>query len=143
LTVAALAAGAISLCSLAVPFLVLDYQHSRHELRQRLSNWADVVSQSSTTALTANDPALGTETMRALQAEPAMAAGCLYGAQGQLLAEYQRAGNVLTCPATAAELPASPLEFIAERRTVYAGGEQVGCLYLLADLQALHSADGN
>jgi signal transduction histidine kinase/ActR/RegA family two-component response regulator/HAMP domain-containing protein len=101
---------------------------------------ADVLARNTQAALTFQDEAAAQQTLQALQAEPYVAAACLYNVRGSQFAGYVRPGTALQLPSVPA---ASGYRF--ERghlilfRPVMLNNKRIGTLFLQTDSQGMYA----
>ena len=114
-------------------FLAWDVLTFRNEIVADISSQARILGENSAPALVFNDERAAGETLAALELRPRVVMGCVYGADGRLLATYHR-GQGQSCP----EMPALEATFgWREARYVapitYAGS-RTGTLLILRDM---------
>ena len=132
-----LLATGIAVGALIAGFLVLERISSRGQLNARLATLADVVGQNSTAALNFSDRPAAIEVLDALRAEPSVIAACLYDQTGVLFAQYRRGAATSSCPQDSRQTPTPGRDFLSAIRSVTHGGEFLGSVLLVSDLQEL------
>jgi hypothetical protein len=85
-----------------VGIVALDSILFRDRLQRDLSAMASIIADTSTAALSFEDPRSANETLAALRARPRMVTACIYRASGTILARYSRPGASSGCPAPGA-----------------------------------------
>ncbi|HET8746896.1 MAG TPA: ATP-binding protein, partial [Ramlibacter sp.] len=128
-----LATVGVALAIAAAALLLFEARNDWRGTREALVSQADVVGLASEAALAFQDPAVGAQTLRALQAQPSMAAAALYDATGKLFASYEPpAGASAVAPPPRA--PAAGVEFgwttASVVRPVVSNRERIGSVYL-------------
>ncbi|MBS1857244.1 MAG: response regulator, partial [Acidobacteria bacterium] len=101
---------------------------------------AEMIGENSTAALAFDDDRSAQQLLESLQAQPPVAAAAVYSSRGVLVAQYVRAGSAEVVPASA---PAPFCGFRGSRliwtNLVELDGQDLGVVYLVGDLTALHS----
>ena len=134
---------ATSSCGLLVAcifFLSYDVISLRRSMADHLNGLADITAANVAAALTYNDPKSASVVLRALQAEPHIAAARVYDSNGRAFASYRRVvtGPVVSLP----DLPpaiGSVLEAndLTKCRAIVFDGESIGSIYLVSDLEEI------
>lgn len=137
MTLMALLASSVALCTLMLAFLVFDNSRSHSQLQERLATLGDVVGQNSTAALSFNDRLAAVEVLRALQAEPPVVYACLYDLSGRLFAQYTRPDMRPSCVPTLPKKPPGDAYHASIMRPVMHHQERVGTVLLSSDMQDL------
>lgn len=111
----------------------------RNTVKESLSSIGDILSYSSTAALTFNDPSVARDLLTCLASEPNVIRAILYNRNGQVFARYQSKHERQDSAA-----PTPPLEgyLFGENSLAYGApvrmqGEQLGWIYLEGDLTPL------
>ena len=128
-----LATVGVALAIAAAALLLFEARNDWRSTRDALVSQADVVGLASEAALAFQDPVVGAQTLRALQAQPSMAAAALYDAAGKLFAGYEPpAGTSAVAPPPRA--PRDGVEFgwttASVLRPVVSNRERIGSVYL-------------
>lgn len=122
-------------CSAFVAYEMISYSDT---MRRDLTVLADVLGQNTTAALKFDDPTSAENTLRGLHFEPNVAAACLFKGRTVRVAGYLRAGTVLELPSRAGpEGCRIEGDYMYMNRPVILNGEQIGTIYLQADLQGI------
>ncbi|MCP4688190.1 MAG: response regulator [Desulfobacterales bacterium] len=131
----------------------------REDLVHGVLTLARVVGINSTAALIFQDPGTAHETLSALSAEPYIEAACIFTADGELFATYQRPRDPGSLESTDIDFndPATWTGLLAFSRShddeyefkaksfvlahpIYLKGKIIGRVYILADLTGFHSS---
>jgi signal transduction histidine kinase/CheY-like chemotaxis protein len=128
-----------SLICAAAAFLLYERAALYRELRLSLATQAQMIGDNSAASVAFDAPSSATEVLAALDADPRVLAACIYGADGEVFATYQRPD--LRAPLQPPR-PEAPGSRIAEHqfhlfRVIERQGNRIGTLYLRADLAAL------
>ncbi|MEA3212605.1 MAG: hypothetical protein QOE70_5662 [Chthoniobacter sp.] len=143
LTVAVLGTTTIALLVACAAFVAYERVTFRRAMERNLTVLADALALNSTVALSfAKDQDTtgdAEETLKALGAEPAVVAACLYNDEGAVHATYARAGGGKAEFPTKAEKEGTWIEgdFMVVVRPVVLEGKRLGTIYLRADLSGL------
>src|ERR1017187_780282 len=138
MTLMALLASSMAVCTMMTAFLAFDTISSRSLLHSRLSSLADVVGQNATAALNFNDRTAAVEVLEGLRAEPPIDSACLYDVTGELFAHYERQDGPWKCPLDLKRVPAIDRMYFSVTRPVLRHNELVGTLFLSSNLQDVH-----
>jgi two-component system, sensor histidine kinase and response regulator len=131
-------------CAIAVGlalaiFITVDITSFRRMISTDLSTTAEMVAANTTAILAFDDADEATKLLEFLEAKSMVLTGCLYGAQGKLLAFYRRAGVERACPAYVPSTVENSL--IANRMSVVQPviqeERQIGSVYVESNLQLL------
>lgn len=126
-----------SACALVVATLVLlvtTYVMARRSVHANIVAQSAITAENVTAALAFADRAAATDTLRGLRASPAVDVACVWDAQAQLFARYQRIAR-LSCPtAVLTDLDKMTARHVEVARGVAVGGRRVGALYIRANL---------
>ncbi|HEX4487400.1 MAG TPA: response regulator [Terriglobales bacterium] len=132
-----------STVSLFLAFLAIVF-FDRHTLRQSLardmSTLSGILANNTTAPLSFGDSNAATEVLKALQAEPRVAAACIYSPNGRLFARYVRGGGgAKYC----GRKPRSDGNYFVEDsllqyRVIKIEGESIGTLFIESDLTELN-----
>ncbi len=120
-------------------FNIYDSQTFRESKRLRVRALAEVVSMNSISALVFGDRNDALEIIGSLRASPTIRVAYLLNKDGGLFAEYLREGEKLSVPLL---VPKKEVEYFEEDRfvlvrNIFMGKDQVGSIYVDADLQDL------
>ena len=122
----------------SVSHFVNDYRVTRLLALEELSNHADLVLQSASSAVLFDDHRVGGEALGSLAAIEEVRTGCLYDENLQLFSAYTRDETVSACP------PAAPPDIttvdegrIIVSRTAVKDGRRVGSVLIRSDLTAV------
>lgn len=101
---------------------------------------ADVLAKNTQAALTFKDESAAQQTLQALQAEPSVAAACLYDEKGDKFAWYARQGELTAFPDRPAAMDGHRFEMdrLVIFRPVVLNGRQIGTLYLQTSLESMY-----
>lgn len=127
----------VALVLLSASFLIYDLVSFRHFLSNDLATQADIIGYNSATAMAFKDASTATVTLSALKAKEDIVAAVLYSPDGQIFAQYVRAG--VTHPALPTDLPqANTSRFKGSYLEVFHGisldREPLGMLFLQSDM---------
>lgn len=111
----------------------------RRSMSRDLAVTAEMIGFNCSAAISFNDPEAAEQTLKGLQAQPHIAAACVYDKAGTVLATYQRA------PGVKAVFPAPPADnthqFSADAlelfRKITFAGETIGTIYVISDLDEI------
>ena len=119
------------------------YVTFRKSLLGETSTMADIVGYNSSAALTFQDGGEAARTLSSLRTEPRVTMACLYGMDGTMLTNYVKA--IAQPPVPGVREPGATFtdSFLHVYRPVNFGGEQIGIIYLRADLASLHGRARN
>jgi PAS domain S-box-containing protein len=108
---------------------------------ENLSALADIIGNNSAAALDFSDPKSAKETLSALQAQPHIIAGCIYTAKGDVFAVYVRSGEPTSFVPPIVRQGSQEFDNDSLRlfRPIARGGESLGTVYVVSDLNALYS----
>ncbi len=123
-------------CGVLAVYQMFDF---RQTMVRNTTVLVDVLAKNTQAALTFQDEGAATETLLALQAEPAVAAACLYDEKGAPFANYIRQGLTL-------DLPPHPgrdgHHFERDRliifRPIFLNEHRIGTLYLQTGLEGMY-----
>jgi signal transduction histidine kinase/ActR/RegA family two-component response regulator/HAMP domain-containing protein len=100
---------------------------------------ADVLAKNTQAALAFQDQNAAQQTLLALQAEPSVAAACLYDEKGRPFASYQRDGAKIDFPAQPALTgPRFGEGRLAIFRPVFLNDKRIGTIYLQTSLEGMY-----
>jgi PAS domain S-box-containing protein len=106
----------------------------RTRMQRDLSSLATIIGDSSTAALSFDDPRVAAETLHALRARPHMVAACIYRPDGKIFAEYLRDGAKGACPPPAQQEDVRfTRDAVSASHPVLLGNQRIGTLVLLSD----------
>jgi signal transduction histidine kinase/ActR/RegA family two-component response regulator len=120
----------------AAGYLVSNYYQTNADLERDLLAQATVVAENSVVALSFNDAEAASATLHSLASNRNIRGGCVYKADGTILAEFRPQPDSLPCPADP-----GPERFVYTPnrvhlvRAVVHQGERVGTVYLRCDLE--------
>ena len=101
---------------------------------------ANVLAKNTQAALTFQDEGAARQTLMALQAEPTVAAACLYDQKGNPFADYMRGGDQINFPV---QPPADGSYFekghLIIIRPVFLNDKRIGTIYLQSDLNGMYA----
>ena len=131
----------VALLLACAAFAAYEVTTFRTEMVQNLSTLAEIIGNNSAAALDFSDPKAAKETLSALRAQPNIKAGCIYTAQGQVFAVYDRPSDKTTFvpprhETTTTRFGNNSLEIF---RPIVRDGENLGTVYVVSDLNALYS----
>ncbi len=131
----------ITATAVSLPMATYDIRAFKRAMAQDLAILGDVLAGNSTAALTFHDAEAAREVLRALQAEPNVAAACIYTADGKPFAKYVRDGDAahFIPPRPQAETTQFEGERLVSYRKIILAGDIVGTLYLESDLEGLRA----
>ncbi|HTA29616.1 MAG TPA: PAS domain S-box protein [Candidatus Cybelea sp.] len=126
----------VPMCAALMAYQIYDF---RRTLARDTTVLADVLARNSEADLAFQDQDGARKTLQAAEAEPAIAAACLYDAAGALFAQYARDGVKTNVPAQAPviEQRFEP-DWLMVSRAVTLNEKRIGTIYLQAGLQGLH-----
>lgn len=120
-------------------FIAHQYATFRESLLGETSTMADIVGYNSSAALTFQDGDEAARTLGGLKSEPRVTMASLYRMDGSVLTNYAKAINQPPVPPMREEAGATFTDsYLHVYRPVNFGGEQIGMIYLRADLASLH-----
>jgi PAS domain S-box-containing protein len=126
----------VPMCAALVAYQIIDF---RRTLARDTTVLADVLARNSEADLAFLDQDGARKTLLAVEAEPGIAAACLYNAAGAQFAQYTRSGVKDDIPRQA---PGIEQRFEPDRlivsRPVMLNEKRIGTIYLQAGLQAFH-----
>src|SRR5579863_557123 len=131
-------AGILLACTV---FAIYDIVTFRRTMANDLETIAQITGSNSTAALTFRDAQSALEILGALRAKTHIVEACIYTAEGNILATYQRRGSI---PEIAPHPPGGDQTSIGEGRIILfrqirLDGEVVGTIYLKSDLGELYA----
>lgn len=130
----------LALLVASVAFVAYEHASFRDVTLTDVETTAAVVADGSSAALTFNDPASATQTLKSLSVHRHIVGAAIYGPKGEVFATYQRPGAV---PFHAPRFEAEGYWFGAEAlslfRPITLAGERVGTVYLQSDLSEMHA----
>jgi len=123
-------------CGVLAVYQVLDF---RRGMVRDTTVLADVLAKNTQAALTFQDENAARQTLLALQAEPMVAAACLFDEKGNRFADYTKEGVKIDFPAQ----PSSDgYHFERDRlvifRPVFLNGKRIGTIYLQTGLEGMY-----
>jgi signal transduction histidine kinase/CheY-like chemotaxis protein/HAMP domain-containing protein len=127
----------IALLLAGAAFVVYELISFRQGMKDNLLSMAGMVGETSTAALTFNDPKTAKEILRALAQEPHIVAACLYDEDGKLLADYKRDSTSFVPPTPSADAYKFTRHDLRLFREVLDKGKRVGTIYIQSDLDEL------
>jgi C4-dicarboxylate-specific signal transduction histidine kinase len=131
----------VALLLACVAFSSYEVMTFRAAMVENLSTLAEIIGNNSSAALDFADPKTAKETLSALQAEPNIVAGCIYTAKGEVFAVYDRPsdGSAFVPPKFQQNTQYFSKNSLHLFRPVVRGGEYLGTVYVVSDLNALYS----
>jgi hypothetical protein len=116
-------------------FVANDLRSFRSALVTSLSSTAQLMSESSTSALIFLDAESATETLAILHLESHVVNACTYDAAGDVFATYSKPGfESFTCPPPQADDHFFGDDYLSLFRGTVRGADRVGTIYLRSDL---------
>jgi signal transduction histidine kinase/CheY-like chemotaxis protein len=141
LTFVILCTSVMGLSLACLSFEVYERASFRAGMTSELSVLADTLGANTAATLAFNDPKSAQEILGAARAEPHVVAACLYDIHGDVFAEYRRVGvsSAFVAPAFQSDGARYGSDSLALYRSVSLGGEKVGGIAIISDLEALRS----
>ncbi len=141
LMVLIMAISGLTLLLACVAIVVYDIVELRRGMVNDTSTLANMVAENSTAALTFHDAQAAKEVLRSLHTQPHVTAACLYTAEGQAFATYDRGGD------TEKFLPPPPRKEgsffengrLLQFRPVRLGKETIGTVYVESDFSEMQA----
>jgi signal transduction histidine kinase/ActR/RegA family two-component response regulator/HAMP domain-containing protein len=123
-------------CGVLAVYQVIDF---RQNMVRDTTVLADVLAKNTQAALTFQDENAARQTLLALQAEPFVAAACLYDEKGSRFSDYTRKGVEIVFPA----LPSPDGHYFGEGRLVifrpvFLNDRRIGTIYLQTGLEGMY-----
>ncbi|HJU84719.1 MAG TPA: ATP-binding protein [Holophagaceae bacterium] len=132
----ALLTGLIAVALSGLTIVAYDSATYKRQMLDELTGQAEVLGAISSAALTFDDPKAAQEYLSTLKARPSILEAVLYDAQGRVFATYHRkAGPPLDPPSLESEGYRFEGDHLVLFRRVMAGGDDVGTVFLRADLR--------
>ena len=132
--------------------VINDLNLFRESMVKNLETLAEVIGKNSSASLIFNDPEAARETLTALRAEPHICSGCIFTKEGKLFAEYfgEDAKKNLLLTQSGGEAHGDMPNRVADGhrfrdghlelyKSIVLDGEILGSVFILSDLQELHS----
>jgi two-component system, NtrC family, sensor kinase len=141
LTLISMATSGLALLVAGLAFAAYEQASFRVAMLDRLSTTLSIVADNSASALTFNDPASATQTLRSLAADPHIVGGAIYDARGKPFATYRRALSSAAFQVP----PVRPegYEFTPGALNLFHNitleGDRLGTLYIQSDLTEMHA----
>ena len=141
LTFVILVTSLLGLSLACMAFEVYERASYRGAMTSELAALADTLGANSTASLAFNDHQSALDILAALRAERHIVAACLYDKQGNLFAEYQRAGGGTDCRTSSLQEEGARYESesVTLYRSISLGGETAGAIAIISDLEALQA----
>jgi signal transduction histidine kinase/CheY-like chemotaxis protein len=141
LTFVTLCTSVLGLSLACLGFEVYERASFRAGMTSELSVLADTLGANTAASLAFNDPKSARDILSAVRAEPHVIAACLYDSHGEVFAEYRRAGvsSAFVTPAFQADGARYARDSLTLYRSVSLGGENVGRITIISDLEALRA----
>jgi signal transduction histidine kinase/ActR/RegA family two-component response regulator len=130
LTALGMIASACALVVASAVFLVATYLGARRQTREAIVVQAAVTADNISAALAFADRAAANDVLRALRALPIVDVACVWSADGQFFAAYQRSLQPGCPPSPAGDMMLDTLSSIEVGRAIAVGGRPVGALYI-------------
>jgi two-component system sensor histidine kinase/response regulator len=120
-------------------FMAHQYVTFRNDLLGETSTMADIVGYNSSAALTFQNRDEAARTLGSLKTKPEIGMACLYGADGLLFTNYSR--TIAQPPPPGVQEPGASFthSYLHVYRPVNFDGEQIGLIYVRANLESLHA----
>ncbi|MGE3539370.1 MAG: ATP-binding protein [Candidatus Tectimicrobiota bacterium] len=142
-----LLASGTTLVLLGLAFVLYDRATLREVMVRQLAGQANIIALNSAAALLFDDPSAAAETLAALRVEPRIMAAGIYRTDGQRFATYGRqtfneAGllpSQFAAPGDGHRFTSTHLVLF---RAIVGGGQTLGTVYILADLQEIEQRLG-
>ncbi len=121
-------------------FIAYERMRVQEEMLRDLGSLARIVADRSTAALSFNDDRVALETLAALKARMDIDSACIFDADGQLFARYDREG---TSPPICSVMPGQLRQAVIEQGFVHLlepveiDGNRIGSVFIRANLQEL------
>ena len=126
----------VPMCIALVFYQVFDF---RRTLARDTTVLADVLARNSEADLAFQDLDGARRTLAALEAEPSVAAACIYNAEGAQFAQYTRGGATIDVPVQAPLIGERfEAKWLIISRPIMLHEKRVGTIYLQAGLQGIH-----
>jgi signal transduction histidine kinase/ActR/RegA family two-component response regulator len=123
-------------CGVLAIYQVLDF---RQNMVRDTTVLADVLAKNTQAALTFQDEGAARQTLLALQAEPTVAAACLYDEKGNRFADYTREGAKIDFPAQPSPDGSSfEQSHLVVFRPIFLNGKRIGTIYLQTSLEGMY-----
>src|SRR5260370_11288649 len=137
--VIATVASSVALLLACAAFVIYDVVSFRRVMVENLASMAAVIGDSSTAALTFNDPFVAREILKSLNNQPHIVAACTYDKNGRPFASYHRnpAQKGLVFPAVQPDGHEFGDDRLAMFRHIALKGARLGAIYLQPDLDEL------
>ncbi len=137
--VIATVASSVALLLACAAFVIYDVVSFRRVMVDNLASLAAVIGDSSTAALTFNDPFVAREILKSLNNQPHIVAACTYDKNGRPFASYHRnpAQKGLVFPAAQPDGYEFGDNRLAMFRHIDLKGEKLGAIYIQSDLEEL------
>jgi signal transduction histidine kinase/DNA-binding response OmpR family regulator len=134
-------ASILGLAIACLAFEIYERMSYRTSMVKALASDADTLGLGTAASLTFNDRKSAVELLATIRAETNIVIATLYDKQGQVFAEYRRAGldAGFRSPAWKEERPAFGTENLTLYHSVLQGGEKVGSIVIVSDLSELHA----
>jgi PAS domain S-box len=131
----------VALALACAAFAVHEQGTFRRQMERDFAILAEMFGANVASGLAFDDPESMVHTLASLQAHPRIAAACVYDANGRVMARYVRpevaeGGELPVASGTAQRFTGERLETF---HTIELAGEEIGTLYLGADLEELHA----
>ena len=131
----------VALTFACLAFATYEVMTFRTEMVENLSTLTEIIGNNSAAALDFSDPKSAKETLSALEAEPHIAAACIYTAKGDIFAVYVRSGKekAFLPPRVQSNSEDFNNDSLRLFRPIVRDGELLGTVYVVSDLNALYS----
>ncbi len=140
LTIISLLTSAVALGLACGALVVYEQLTFRRTLTRDLSILATMLGANSAADLSFNDTRSAAQTLGGLRAQPHVIAACLYNAEGQVFATYQREpAAAVAWPEPGADREQFSRESLRLFRRIELAGETIGTIFLESDLEEMHA----
>ncbi len=141
LMVIIMAISGLTLLLACLAIVAYDIIELRRGMVNDASTLADMVAENSTAALTFHDAQSAREVLRSLHTQPHVSAACLYTAEGQPFATYDRSGDreIFLPPKSHSEASFFEGGRLMQFRPVLLGRESIGTVYVESDFSQMRA----
>ncbi len=134
LTVIIMFSSSIALLLSCAALATYDWISSERALVRRIGTMAEIIGFNSTAALAFDNAQDAGETLSALRVEPHVIAACIYDDEKKIFAIYQRETQSFTPPQATPDGNQFIDNHLHLYRAIELDGQQIGAVYILADL---------
>ena len=142
LTLLTLITSGVTLVLAGFAYVTYDLFTFRQAMERDRLILAQIVGSNSTAALAFDDPKAGKATLASLSAQPRIVAACLYGKDGSVFANYQRADGASAHALPADECPVAGRGHLSVSQPIILDGESVGAIAIESDLLEFYARLG-